>query len=307
MKSLKEYASLVEERLPRLIPEGQGSVPASGGMPALQAESMRYSLLAGGKRLRPSLLLAAVDMLGGDLEEAMVPACALEMIHTYSLIHDDLPGMDNDTLRRGRPTNHVVFGEGQAILAGDGLLNLAYELMLQNAMAYPEHAARHIQAMNGIAACAGSRGMVAGQCLDLMWEQRKGVPGADPQRLLYYIQENKTARLLIAPLCAAAALTGHAPEDAVTAALTGYGLHFGLLFQAVDDLLDVVGDAQALGKSTGKDAEEGKLTCVTLWGIDKTRQWAERQTEQAIECLAPLGEKADFFRALVREMTHRVR
>ena len=309
MKTLAQYAATVEEALPRFLPKGAEGVPGEGEMPALQAESMRYSLLSGGKRLRPAMLLACTDMLGGDPEEALPVACALEMIHTYSLIHDDLPGMDNDTLRRGRPTNHVVFGEGQAILAGDGLLNQAYEVLLENALSHPEHATRHVQAMHDIALCAGSRGMIAGQCLDLLCEREPGRAGEDSEarrRMLRCIQENKTSRLLIAPLRAAAALAGYAPDSETTRALTAYGLHFGLLFQTVDDLLDVLGDEKTLGKSIGKDAQEGKLTTVSLLGLSGAQKLADELTARAVMSLDSLGEKAEFFRALARDMRTRI-
>ena len=293
----RAYREEIEAGLERLLPAG-GSPE---GIPALLGESMRYSLLAGGKRLRPVLLLAAADMLGGG-EGALTCACALEMIHTYSLIHDDLPGMDNDTLRRGRPTNHVVFGEGQAILAGDGLLSYAMELMLQNAMAYPEHSARHILAMNDIMAGAGVGGMVGGQCMDLYCEREH----ISDERLLSYIHVNKTSRMLTSPLRAAAALAGFAPDSPETTALTVYGVKFGLLFQAVDDILDVVGDEKTLGKSIGKDAEEGKLTYVTLYGLEGARKRADALAAEARDSLAIFGDRAAFFVKLLDDMTHRV-
>ena len=167
MKSLKEYAEIVNARLRTVFPELAENSFAEGEMPELLVRSMNYSLLAGGKRLRPSMLLAAVDMLGGDVDFALDFACAVEMIHSYSLIHDDLPGMDDDTMRRGRPTNHVVFGVGQAILAGDGLLNAAFELMLKRALERPELAQRSLRAIYEIATGAGVTGMIAGQVLDL--------------------------------------------------------------------------------------------------------------------------------------------
>lgn len=174
MKTLNDYASRVNRRLneiPAVVAEDRFEI---GEMPWLLSRSMRYSLEAGGKRLRPSMLLAAVEMLGGDTEDALDFACAVEMIHTYSLIHDDLPGMDDDTLRRGRPTNHVVFGVGQAILAGDGLLNGAFETMLNHACARPEGAARYLAAIREIATGAGVTGMIGGQVMDLHCE-RSGI------------------------------------------------------------------------------------------------------------------------------------
>ena len=299
--TLKQYAAIIEEKLSELVPEEQQHTPVSGEMPWLLANSMRYSLTAGGKRLRPSMLLAAADMLNVPREEAVIPACALEMIHTYSLIHDDLPGMDNDTMRRGRPTNHVVFGEGQAILAGDGLLSLAFELMLENAMAYPENAVNHNAAIYEIAHGAGAYGMVGGQCMDLYCEREKIMD----ERMLAYIHENKTARMLISPLRAAGRLAGFAPDSEEMRALTGYGINFGLLFQAVDDILDVVGDQALVGKTLGKDAESGKLTFVTLYGLEGARQKANELRDKARTYISFFGERAEFFDTLLSEMSDR--
>ncbi len=300
--TLKEYAAIVEQKLYELLPETEQKHPQIGEVPWLQMNSMRYSVMAGGKRLRPSMLLAAADMLGVEREEALIPACALEMIHTYSLIHDDLPGMDNDSLRRGRPTNHVVFGEGQTILAGDGLLTEAFQIMLENAMAHPEHAARHNAAIFEIAQGAGASGMVAGQCMDLYCEREN----VRDEELLHYIHINKTARMFISPLRAAGRLAGLAPDSAEMYALTAYAVNFGILFQAVDDILDVVGDAAVLGKSTGKDAESGKLTFVTLYGLDGARAQAEERCKKAREALAVFAGKAKFFEDLLDGMTSRV-
>lgn len=300
--TLKDYAAIIDKRLEQLLPEAEKKIPEIGEIPWLLENAMRYSVMAGGKRLRPAMLLACADMLNVEREEAMLSACALEMIHTYSLIHDDLPGMDNDTLRRGRPTNHVVFGEGQAILAGDGLLSYAMELMLQNAMEYSEHAARHILAMNDIMAGAGVSGMVAGQCVDLYCEREH----VSDEALLSYIHIGKTARMLTSPLRAAAALAGFAPNSPETTALTVYGVKFGLLFQAVDDILDVVGDERILGKSIGKDASEGKLTYVTRYGLEGARKKADELAAEAKDSLSLFGDKAAFFVKLLEDMTHRV-
>ena len=300
--TLKQYAAIIEDKLNELVPEAAQHTPSSGEIPWLLNNAMRYSLTAGGKRLRPSMLLAAADMLGVSREEAIIPACALEMIHTYSLIHDDLPGMDNDTMRRGRPTNHVVFGEGQAILAGDGLLSLAFELMLENAMAYPQNAACHNAAIYEIAHGAGAYGMVGGQCMDLYCERE----GIRDEAMLAYIHENKTARMLISPLRAAARLAGIAPDSEEMYALTGYGINFGLLFQAVDDILDVVGDQQLVGKTLGKDAESGKLTFVTLYGLEGARRKAGELRGNAMKHIAVFGDRAEFFRTLLNDMSERV-
>ena len=301
MRTLKEYAQMVNRRLeqiPAVVPQGRCEM---GEMPWLLSQSMRYSLSAGGKRLRPGMLLAAVELLGGSADEALDFACAVEMIHTYSLIHDDLPGMDNDTMRRGRPTNHVVFGEGQAIRAGDGLLNCAFETMLKSACAHPERAADSLLAMREIATGAGVTGMIAGQVMDLYCEREK----VTDVRALEYIQYGKTACMFIYPLRAAARLCGAGAED--LAALTAYGRAFGLLFQATDDLLDVTGTALDMGKTLGKDAESGKLTCVSAYGLEGTRALAARYHAEAIQSLSRFGERGAFFAELVDSMVNRTK
>ena len=299
MKTLKEYAAMVNRRLeeiPAVIPENRCEI---GEMPWLLSESMRYSLSAGGKRLRPCMLLAAVELLGGTVEEALDFACAVEMIHTYSLIHDDLPGMDNDTLRRGRPTNHVVFGEGQAILAGDGLLNCAFETMLDAAAQRPERALDSLLAIREIARGAGVTGMIAGQVMDLHCERNR----LGDRDALDYIQYGKTACMFIYPLRAAARLCR--ADAAALDALTAYGRAFGLLFQATDDLLDVTGTAENMGKTLGKDAESGKLTCISAYGLEGTRARVEALHREALDALSTFGEGAEFFRALVNSMVDR--
>ena len=294
MKTLKEYAAIVNERLENLLPKLPENSFSEGGMPELLCRSMNYSLLAGGKRLRPSMFLAALDMLGGDVNEWLDFACAVEMIHSYSLIHDDLPGMDDDTMRRGRPTNHVVFGVGQAILAGDGLLNGAFELMLGCALRHPESAERGLRAIHEIATGAGVTGMIAGQVMDLYCERGGGADDA----ALSFIQRDKTACMFIYPLRAAARLAGASDEE--TDALGAYGEAFGRAFQAVDDLLDVLGDSGEMGKTLGKDAAQGKLTMVSRYGVDGARKMVRAQCDQAIEALGRFGPEADFFRELMR-------
>ena len=268
-------------------------------MPWLLSESMRYSLCAGGKRLRPSMLLAAVEMMGGSVEEALDFACSVEMIHTYSLIHDDLPGMDNDSMRRGRPTNHVVYGEGQAILAGDGLLNYAFETMLSASAGDREKAYDRLLAVKEIARGAGVCGMIGGQVMDLYCENNR----RNDRESLEYIQYGKTACMFIYPLRAAGRLCG-ASEEAMKA-LTDYGCAFGRLFQATDDLLDVVGDAKAVGKTLGKDQESGKLTCISEYGIEGTRQLVNDLHDDAEIAITYFGERARFFIDLVDDMVSR--
>ena len=299
MKTLQEYAAIINDRLETIIPKGGEGLAREGDMPGLLAESMRYSLLAGGKRLRPAMLLAAVDMLGGDISACLDFACAVEMIHNYSLIHDDLPGMDNDTMRRGRPTNHVVFGEGQAILAGDGLLNMAFEVMLSRAVALRRELPFALDAIHEIAAGSGVTGMIAGQVMDLYCEHNRVHGEAE----LSYIQRNKTACMFIYPLRAAGWLSG--AEQADIDALGQYGEAFGRLFQATDDLLDVIGDTAEMGKTLGKDAQQGKLTMIAMHGVEGTRRIVLSQRDAALSALDRFGARADFFRDLINAMAGR--
>jgi geranylgeranyl diphosphate synthase type II len=237
------------------------------------------------------MLLAACDMAGGDTKTAVPFACAIEMIHTYSLIHDDLPAMDNDDLRRGKPTNHKVFGEGMAVLAGDGLLNSAAELMARAALQMAD--SRGIRATEIILRHAGATGMIAGQAADLINEGEK--PRED---LLTYIHSHKTADLLEAPMEAGLALAG---ADEQTCRLgRDYGYHLGLAFQMTDDLLDVTGDEALLGKKTGADAEQNKMTWVTLRGIEGTEKDAAEQAELAVKAIDRMPWEHAFFTELAR-------
>lgn len=298
MRTRKEYAKMVEERFEALLPATEKDSFALGSMPGLLVDSMRYSLLAGGKRLRPAMLLAACEMLGGDVDEALDCACALEMIHTYSLIHDDLPGMDNDELRRGKPTNHVVYGVGQAILAGDGLLNLAYEVMLTNAARHPAYLDRHMAAISEIARGAGVTGMIAGQVADLYAEGKTGF-GED---MLTYIHLGKTAAMFRGAMRGGARLAG-ADEKTVNA-LSEYADAFGLLFQASDDVLDITASAE-FGKSKGKDERDGKLTAVSVWTLAGAQAHVRSELARAERALDGFGAEADFFRALADEAARR--
>ena len=293
------FTALIEQKLQALFPE-PADVLRPDQAPPILMESMRYSMLSGGKRLRPRMLLSAVEMLKGDIEQALIPACALEMIHTFSLIHDDLPGMDNDTIRRGRPTNHVVFGVGQAILAGDGLLNHAFELMLENAMKYPKHLAEHVAAMYEIAHGAGIGGMQGGQAVDLLSE---GGRARHDEETLTFIQMGKTACMFIGAMRAAGRLCGATQSE--MEALSEYAQAFGLMFQAADDLLDVEGDAQVLGKSIGKDEAEGKLTSVSVYGIEGTRLRIDTLCTRGLDVISVFGDRASFFRELIVDMVGR--
>lgn len=284
---IRDKAAVVEGELLRCM-------DALDGTPEPLREAMAYSLLAGGKRIRAALLLAADEMTGGDGRGAMPFACAIEMIHAYSLVHDDLPAMDNDTLRRGKPTNHVVYGEAQAILAGDGLLNLAYEVLLEACASGGPGALR---AARLIASAAGSRGMVGGQCLDIAATGR--FAGEDTLREMH---EMKTGALLQAAVLAGAALNN--PDDAAFRALAAYGCHLGMLFQITYDMLDCTGTAGELGKSAGKDGEASKTTYVTLYGLARARELAREQAGLAIQALDAAGG-ADFFRLAAQTILER--
>ena len=279
MRTPEEYRRMTEEAL---IP----MLSSLGEIPSPLWEAMSYSLEAGGKRIRPAMLLAACEMAGGDTDEALPFACALEMIHTYSLIHDDLPAMDNDDLRRGKPTNHKVFGENVAILAGDGLLNAAAELMAASALKMND--SRGIRAMEIIMRHAGVTGMIAGQSEDVSSEGQ--VPKED---IVRFIHEHKTADLLEAAVEAGLALAG-AEEEQIEAG-RNYALHFGLAFQMTDDLLDVTGSTDRLGKTAGKDKEQNKMTWVALRGAEGTAEDARREIELAKKALEKLPWDTGFF------------
>ncbi len=266
--------------------------------PKVIFDSMEHSLFAGGKRLRPVLLLAAHSLLDGDLKESLPLASGLEMIHTYSLIHDDLPAMDNDDFRRGIPTNHKIFGEGIAILGGDALLNLAYEIMLANALLYPEKLINHVKAIYAIAEAAGVRGMIGGQVVDLDSE------GKDvDEDILQYIHHHKTGSLIVGSLMAGILLEN--PSDTISKSIMEYGKSLGLAFQVVDDILDVVGDDKRLGKQTGRDKNRSKATFVDKYGLDRSWVIARELSNKAIEQLEIFGSKGDFLRELARFVINR--
>jgi geranylgeranyl diphosphate synthase type II len=256
------------------------------------AQYMRYSLITSGKLLRPSLCLAACDMLQGDLEAALPVACALEMIHSYSLIHDDLPAMDNDDFRRGKPSNHKAFGEANAILAGDGLLSYAFEVMLDALAAYP-NIPGYLKALRAVAKGAGVDGMVAGQVVDLD-NTAKETKSAE---LLRYIHAHKTGAMLRASLLAGAHIAGANAQE--IEAIGDFGDLYGLLFQITDDILDVEGDFAHMGKTLGKDAQNDKLTYVNIYGLDRAKRMADETAQKARTTLNErFGEKASFFLAL---------
>jgi len=281
---------LVNRALDRLLP------PATT-KPATIHKAMRYSLFAGGKRLRPILCLAAAEACGGRAAQALPLACAVECIHTYSLIHDDLPAMDNDDYRRGRLTCHKVFGEGIAILAGDALLTLAFEIAA-GCRGWPRYS--HQAIIRELARAAGSQQLIAGQVADLEGEGRRLSP-----RQLRFIHERKTSALL----CCAIRLGGMSANcsAAQLRALTDFGYHVGLAFQVIDDILDVTQTSEHLGKTAGKDTRAQKATYPSILGLDKSQQIARMLTERAFAALKPLGKRAAALDALATYLLHRDR
>jgi geranylgeranyl diphosphate synthase type II len=258
-------------------------------------EAMRYSLFAGGKRLRPILFMAAADAVGGDGSRFLHVASGLEMIHTYSLIHDDLPAMDNDDYRRGKLTNHKVFGEGLAILAGDGLLTLAFEVMLSQ----PEvDVAVLRQVVKQIAAAAGPQGMVGGQTVDLLSEGEKL-----DHPSLQWMHQAKTGALFRAAVCSGGILAGASPSQ--VQALTTYAEEYGLTFQITDDILDVIGNEEQIGKPVGSDTKNDKVTYVSLHSLAGAQQLAQESVERALAALADFGEEATVLRGLVGSLISR--
>ena len=273
----------------------RGFLPEVGDCPPQLRSAIEYSLLAGGKRLRPVLTLFAAEACGGDAAVAVPAACALEMVHTYSLIHDDLPAMDDDDLRRGRPTNHRVHGEGMAILAGDALLTLAFETVAR----HTRPGAIAALCCADLAVAAGATGMVGGQVADLEAETQpaSGIAAEDGRRL-ESIHRRKTGALLACALSLGARAAGAA--ETVRNALLRYGQSLGLAFQITDDLLDVIGEAGRMGKGVGKDADKGKLTYPGLFGIEESRRRAVGLVDAACAAVRPLGTAADPLVALAK-------
>lgn len=260
-------------------------------------EAMRYSLLAGGKRLRPILCLATCEMAGGTIAMAMPTACALEMIHTMTLIHDDLPAMDNDDYRRGCLTNHKVYGEDIAILAGDGLLAYAFEVVAANTQNVP--AERLLQVIARLGRAVGAGGLVGGQVVDLESEGKSDVS----IETLNFIHNHKTAALLEACVLSGGILAG-APESDLQR-LSCYAQNIGLAFQIVDDILDITATQEELGKTAGKDLQAQKVTYPSLWGLEESQRQAQQLVEAASAELAPFGERARPLRAIANFITKR--
>src|SRR5215475_4058678 len=289
---MKEYLAarqkLVDEALDRLLPKATLK-------PKTIHKAMRYSVFAGGKRLRPILCLAAAECCGGSVEAAMPLACAVECVHTYSLIHDDLPCMDDDDFRRGVPTSHKVFGEGIAVLAGDALLTFAFEL-LTLAQGWPRYPVREI--VQELAVAAGSRHLVAGQVVDLESEGKK-----ISQSLLNFIHESKTAALLRSSIRLGAMSANATPAQLRN--LSDFGRSLGLAFQVIDDILDVTQTTEKLGKSAGKDITAEKATYPSVVGLERSREIARRLTRESHAALKPFGRKAEVLHGLADHLLAR--
>ena len=287
---LRERAETVNAALDRYLPK-------AGAKPATIHKAMRYSLFAGGKRIRPALVLAAAEACGGGTLEALPAACAVEVMHTYSLIHDDLPAMDDDDFRRGKPTNHKVFGEGVAVLAGDALLTVAFEILSQA----PETARYPVATqIRELAQVGGSLQLIAGQVADLEGEGKK-LSVAE----LRYIHERKTSALL----CGSVRLGGMSANctPAQLEALTDFGYHVGLAFQVIDDILDVTQTSETLGKTAGKDVVAEKATYPSIVGLERSRKIAAQLTEKAFAALAPFRGRAPALKALAEHLLKRDR
>lgn len=287
----EDYKELIEQHLMDFIPDvDHKSITLY--------EAMKYSLAAGGKRIRPVLLLAACDFCGGNVEEALPYACAIEYIHTYSLIHDDLPCMDDDDLRRGVPTNHKVYGEAMAVLAGDGLQSAAFEVMNKDMLLYfdnPDALKKRIKASYEISKGSGCRGIVAGQVADMEAEGK-----SCSKEMLDYIHLSKTADLIIAAVRAGAYLGN--PDSTMLEDLSIFAESLGLAFQIRDDLLDVEGEEEQMGKKSGMDTINEKATYPALHGIDKSRERLQELTDTAINALEKYYDNAEVFTRLAKQL-----
>ncbi len=273
-------------------------VPETDKLYKTVTEAMRYSLLNGGKRVRAILTLEFCKLCGGTEDAAMPFACAVEMIHAYSLIHDDLPCMDNDDMRRGKPSNHKVFGENYALLAGDGLLTKAFETMLSAEAFKAAGVERAANAAAVLAQCAGEYGMVGGQCIDLETEDQSVSVDVLKEK-----DTGKTANLIMAA-CMMGCIVAGADEKLVEAA-KNYALHIGLAFQIRDDILDVIGNAEELGKNIGIDAQNGRCTYVSLLGLEKAQELVESYTQTALDALNCFGGDTEYLRTFAVQLAER--
>jgi geranylgeranyl diphosphate synthase type II len=271
-------------------------LPPEDRYPEVIYKAMRYSVLNGGKRLRPVLALAACEAVGGEIEAVMPAACSIEFIHAFSLIHDDLPALDNDDLRRGRPTNHRIFGEAMAILAGDALLAYAIETVTGRTKNVPAETV--VEVTREIAAATGMSGMIVGQVVDLLCEGKKVEP-----ETLKFMHRNKTGALIKLSLITGGMLGGANSEH--LDALGLYGEKIGLAFQIADDILDIEGSEDKLGKPIGSDIRNEKTTYPSLYGLDKSKELARQAVDDAVEALSIFDERADPLRAIAQYIVDR--
>jgi geranylgeranyl diphosphate synthase type II len=288
---LTDRKALIDDALERFLPGAEDG-------PGIIHQAVRYSLFAGGKRIRPILCMAAAEAVGGSGQDFLACACALEMIHTYSLIHDDLPAMDNDDYRRGRPTSHRVFGDGIAILAGDALLTEAFHLLARPEFTGDNDPEKHLQVINLIARAAGTTGMVGGQVMDLQGEGK-----AMPLEIIEDIHRRKTGAMLTVSVVSGAILAG--ATAAQTATLSRYGQNIGLAFQIADDILNVTGDSALMGKGTGSDISRGKTTFPALMGLEASRNRLTELVEGAAAHLAGFDHRAEPLRQIARYIMDR--
>ncbi|YCM43090.1 farnesyl diphosphate synthase [Verrucomicrobiaceae bacterium 227] len=285
---LKSHLELVDDALNNFLPKVSVT-------PRTIHQAMRYSVFAGGKRLRPILTLAAAEACGGRTEDALAPACSVEMMHTYSLVHDDLPGMDNDDLRRGRPTSHKVYGEGMAVLAGDALLTEAF-ITLASTPPTERYSLKEI--LLEFAVCGGSEKLIGGQVLDLEGEDQDLT-----QEELVQIHENKTAALLTTSLRLGGMSANATPEQLT--ALTDFGYNLGLAFQVIDDILDVTQSTEKLGKTAGKDEAANKATYPSILGLEESKAEAKRLTGKALAALETFGDNGKTLEAIAHYLLDR--
>ena len=294
IENYQEYKQMIDDSLLYFLPKVDEKSE-------VLREAMEYSLTAGGKRLRPVLLLSACEFAGTNCKEALPFACAMEYIQTYSLIHDDHPSMDNDDLRRGKPTNHKVFGDGMAILAGDGLLNSAYEVMTKDMFLHldqPDKLKRRIKAMYAIAKAAGVDGMISGQAADIDNENKMC-----SKEMVEYIHLNKTAALIVSAIRAGLHIGG--ADDEMLKSMTIYAENLGLAYQILDDILDVEGSSEEMGKATGGDEKNHKATFVSCYGLEASYKRLNQLTENAIAAIEDYYDNAEFFKNLVISLSKR--
>ena len=288
---LDERKTLVDKALQKFMPN-------PSGLASDVIKAMNYSLFAGGKRIRPILCIAGAEAVGGSADSVVPVACAIELIHTYSLIHDDLPVMDNDDFRRGKPTNHTVFGEAVALLAGDGLLTLAFNLMAGYGAEKEVEKKALLRVIDLIASAAGYRGMVGGQVVDIIYE------GKEPDAtVVEYIHRHKTAALISVSVTAGTILAGGNEDE--EKAMNSYGQQIGLAFQIADDILNIEGNRKVMGKGTGSDKEKGKITYPSVFGTAESKTIQKELIENAIESLKKFDTRAEPLRDLARYIIER--